>query len=63
MSEKIENGDTVVIKWEGMLPEPVIVINMPRGEGDLLQVEYANGLVQAFSPTRSDYVLEKRRKS
>jgi hypothetical protein len=61
MDEKIENGDIVTIKWQGGYPVEVTVLNMPRREGDLLQVKYSeDGVVQAFSPSRTDFILEKR---
>ena len=61
MQNKIKAGDNATIKWTGAPPEPIIILNLPRGEGDLVQVEYLNGLVQAFSATRTDYVIEKQR--
>ena len=62
-NKKIEDGSLVYIKWQDkngswLPPEQVMVLNMPKNEGDLLQIQYAHGMVQAFSPTRTDYVLE-----
>lgn len=63
--KKLESGDTAYIKWQDrhgvyLPPEPVLIVNMPRGEGDLVQVQYSGGLVQAFSPSRTDFVLESQ---
>jgi hypothetical protein len=58
--ERIQTGDKAIIKWAGLPGEKITIVCMPRGAGDLLQVKYDdNDLIQAFSPLRSDYTLEK----
>ena len=61
MSKIIENGDICRFFWDGTSQADVVILHMPQGEGDLLQIEYTkDGTVQAFSPLRTDYTLEKR---
>jgi hypothetical protein len=65
ISQKIKNGDIAVIIWQDrkgiyLPPEDITILHLPQGEGDLIQIQYHNGLAQAFSPSRIDYVLEKR---
>ena len=58
MTEKvIQVGDKVEV-WlyadggDRLCSEPskATILNMPRGEGDLIQVEYENGNVEAINP-------------
>jgi hypothetical protein len=61
MGKNIKKGDTCRIYWANTFGVDVVILHMPQGEGDLLQVEYVeNGIVQAFSPSRIDYRLEKK---
>jgi hypothetical protein len=61
MDKAIKKGDVVILKWDGYSPAEVLVLHTPQGQGDLFQFEYVDtGVIQAFSPTRTDYVLEKK---
>ncbi len=58
MSEKvIQVGDKVEVWFYAdggdklcSKPSKATVLNMPRGEGDLIQVEYETGFVEAINP-------------
>lgn len=61
MGKTIKVGDVCRIYWEGASGSDIVILHMPQGEGDLLQIEYVDtGVVQAFSPSRTDYSLEKK---
>lgn len=61
MDKNIKKDDIAVIKWDNV-PEQhdIIILHMPQGEGDLIRIEYMNGTVQAFSPMRPDFIIEKK---
>jgi len=66
MSEVIKVGDKV--DYECKDPEDgkftrykgVIVLNMPRGEGDTIQLELSDGSVMAVSACSSDFICLRR---
>lgn len=59
MTDRFRKGDTAVIKWDGQPPEQVKLVYLPCDVGETIVVKYSNGLLQRFSPLRTDYVLEK----
>lgn len=46
----IQAGDTVTIFWDDGRDEDAVVLNTPRGPGDLIQVQLPSGQVMAINP-------------
>ena len=55
-AERLKSGDKVMVIWGNTAPEPATIITMPRGAGDLIQVKYDDGIIQAINPYHSSFV-------
>lgn len=60
----IKNGDIVTLHFKGSSVENVKVLNMPRGEGDLLQLEFEGEVIaiNPYSPHFKQLALQIKRR-
>ena len=56
LSEKIETGDIVDVHWVNGFDSESEVLNLPRGEGDLIHVKHKDGRVEAINPYGKNFI-------
>jgi len=63
-AERLKSGDKVMVFWSDTEPESATIVTMPQGAGDLIQVKYDNGIIQAINPYHLNFVgLQKNAES